>query len=348
MSAWNNASFGVVSSLVVLGLVLGPSVPALAQGAFPARLDTYFTSVLKLSPEERANLLSGEVVTRHLDGDPSKEVGVFGATWISAPVDRYVALARDIENFEKGTGFRATTKVSSPAKIADFAKLELSKEDVDDLRSCEVGDCELKLGADALARMRKEVDWSRPDAKAQAEALMRRLAVEYVDAYRQGGNSRLAVYRDAKQPTFVADEFRGLVEGTPELVLYLPDLRRYLLEFPTRATRPTTSFIYWQEVQFGLKPTIRISHVAIQESTEGTIVASKQLYSSHYFWTALELRVLVRDPSRGPGFWFVNINRSRSDGLTGFTGRVVRGKAREGAINGMRAALTSVKRKLEQ
>jgi hypothetical protein len=120
-----------------------------------------------------------------------------------------------------------------------------------------------------------------------------------------------------------------------------------LLEYPKPTGRPTTSFIYWQEAEFGLKPTIRLSHVAIQEGTDATIVASKQLYSSHYFWTALEVRALVPDPSRGAGFWFVNVNRSRSDGLTGFVGRVIRGRVREGARKGIEAALTATKRTLE-
>jgi hypothetical protein len=91
-----------------------------------------------------------------------------------------------------------------------------------------------------------------------------------------------------------------------------------------------------------------LNHVAIQEGADGAIVASKQLYSSHYFWTALEVRVLVPDPSRGTGFWFVNLNRSRSDGLTGFVGRIIRGRVREGARSGLEAGLAAVKRTLER
>ena len=45
----------------------------------------------------------------------------------------------------------------------------------------------------------------------------------------------------------------------------------------------------------------------IQEGAEETVVASKMLYAGHYFWTGLELRVLIPDPSRTPGFWFVNV-----------------------------------------
>ena len=124
-------------------------------------------------------------------------------------------------------------------------------------------------------------------------------------------------------------------------------MRQYLLEYPKPASQPTTSFIYWQEAEFGLKPTIRLSHVAIQEDKDATIVASKQLYSSHYFWTALELRALVPDPSRGTGFWFVNVNRSRSDGLSGFVGRIISGKVREGARKGIESALIAAKKTLE-
>jgi hypothetical protein len=191
------------------------------------------------------------------------------------------------------------------------------------------------------------VDFTRPDAKAQVERTVRQMALEFVDAYREGGNRELAVYRDRNNPTFVASEFRELVAGMPELSEYLPDMRQYLLEYPKPAAHPTTAFVYWQEAAFGLKPTIRISHVAIQEYPDATIVASKQIYSSHYFWTALELRALVPDPARGTGFWFVSVNRSRSDGLSGFVGKVIRGKVREGARKGIESALTATKSALE-
>ncbi len=76
-------------------------------------------------------------------------------------------------------------------------------------------------------------------------------------------------------------------------------------------------------------------------------VASKMLYASHYFWTAIELRVLVPDPSRGEGFWFASVNRSRSDGLSGFVGTLIRGKVRGEAEKGMAAALSITKAMVE-
>ena len=119
--------------------------------------------------------------------------------------------------------------------------------------------------------------------------------------YLPGGNEQLAVYRDSSCPTFVAQEFREMVDRMPELTTHLPNLHRYLLEFPNVTLPGATSFVYWQVTEFGLKPTIRISHLTIREGPEDTVVASKMLYASHYFWTGLEIRALVPDPARKTG-----------------------------------------------
>jgi hypothetical protein len=108
------------------------------------------------------------------------------------------------------------------------------------------------------------------------------------------------------------------------------------------------SFLYWQRVKFGLKPTVRINHVTIADQQTHVAVVSKMLYASHYFWTAIEVRLLMPDPARGQGFWFANVNRSRSDGLGGFVGALIRGKVRRGAEEGMQAALAVTKRRLER
>ena len=108
------------------------------------------------------------------------------------------------------------------------------------------------------------------------------------------------------------------------------------------------SFLYWQMAQFGLKPTVRINHLTIAAEQTHTSVVSKMLYASHYFWTALELRVLVPDPARGEGFWFVNVNQSRSDGLSGFTGAAIRGRVRGETEKGMQSALKLTKTRMER
>jgi hypothetical protein len=286
-------------------------------------------------------------LTRLLDADATKELAVFGAIWINAPIAKYLEAVKDIENFERGRRFKITRRINTPPRLEDFTDLRLTAEDVEDLRSCRVDDCNLKLSQPALHTVRTEVDWRSATPQAAADAVMRRLALDYVRGYLEKGNAGLAVYRDNARPTFVAEEFRSLVQQIPDLSALIPDMRRYLLEYPSATLPGATSFLYWQETQFGLKPTIRISHLVIAPGAEDTVVASKMLYATHYFWTALELRTLVPDPSRGQGFWLVTINRSRSDGLSGFTGFFVRRRARGEIQAGTRGVLEGTKQLLE-
>jgi hypothetical protein len=314
---------------------------------FPPRLDEYLTRAVAISVEERKTLLAGAPVTKMLDGDKGKEVGVFGAVWVNAPVRRYVEAVSDIEQFERGGGFTLTKRIGAPPKPEDFADMRLPDEDVEDLRKCRVGDCVVKLDAEAIQTLQAEVDWKSPNARATINRIMQRFALTYVTGYLEGGNERLATYRDHERPTFVAEEFRTMIGEMPELTTYMPNLRRYLLEYPASPAPSPASFLYWQETNFGLRPTIRISHLSIWETLDGTAVASKMLYASHYFWTGLELRVLLPDPSRGQGFWFVMVNRSRSDGLSGFTGRVIRGRVRSEVQKGMLAGLLATRKRIE-
>jgi hypothetical protein len=339
-------------ALVLEALALFVLTPAVsgqsAQATLPGQLESYVTKVVKPTAAQRKAMFAGQPVTKLLDADPTREVSVFGVVWVKAQTARYVEAIRNIEQFESGANFRVTKRVSSPPRLEDFAQLTLPTDDVADLQSCRVGSCELKLSEASLNRVRKEIDWSKPTATADAERLARRLMLDYVNGYLEGGNARLATYRDSDRPTFVGAEFKSMVDRMPSLTDYLPDLKNYLLNYPKATLPKAESFIYWQEAKFGLKPTIRINHLTIAEAPTHVAVASKMLYASHYFWTAIELRVLVPDPSRGEGFWFASVNRSRSDGLSGFVGRLIRGKVRGEAEKGMEAALSITKTMMER
>ena len=336
----------VVAAVSLLPLIVVAGAAG-TQQSLPPALASFLTEEAHATLSDRETLLAGNPLVKLLDADPSKEIAVLGAIWVNARSSLYVQQVKNIEQFERGSAFRITKRVSDPPRAEDFAALTISDQDLEDLKDCKIGDCALKLDENGVRTLRAEVDWRTPTAKADATALFRRLALEYVNGYREGGNASLGVHRDKDRPTFVAKEFRSLIERLPRLAAELPDLTRYLLNYPNATLANSTDFLYWQETQFGLRPTVRISHLVIQERPDQTVVASKMLYASPYFWTALELRVLLPDPARGAGFWLVTVNRSRSDGLTGFTGRVIRGRVGSEVENGTRAALAATKARLE-
>ena len=337
-------------SAALLALALSgfhaPLTARRAEASLPAELEAFLRDEARGVAADRETLLSGGPVIK-CSTPIATEVAVFGAIWVNAPSALYVEQVKQIEQFERGGTVRLTRRFSDPPRLDDLAALDISDEDFEDLRECRLGDCGLKLDAGAVQRLRKAIDGQQPSSKAEASAILRQLAFEYVGRYRAGGNAALAVYRDQERPTYVANEFRSMIDQLPWLATQLPELKGYLLDYPHAVLPNSTDFLYWQEVQFGLKPTVRINQLIIQERPGSKVVASKLLYSSHYFRSALEVRRLLDDPARGRGFWFTTVNHSRCDGLSGLRGRLISARVRSEVHNATRAALMAVKAKLE-
>jgi hypothetical protein len=336
----------VVALLAVAPVRFG-LIAGITQAPLPPIVESFITIDTQVTAPDRQALLAGGPLIKLLRSNDSTEVAVFGGIWVNAAPSLYVAHLNDIEQFERGGAFRVTKRIGDSPSAADFAELKLPRQDLDDLKDCRIDDCALRLDADTIQTLREGVDWSKPTARADANSVFRRFVLKYVHGYREGGNERLPIYRHSDHPVSVASEFRSMIERSPDLATGFPDLRRYLLEYPQARLPHSTSLLYWQEVQFGLRPTIRVNHLVIQERGDLTVVASKLLYASHYFRAALETRVLLVDPARGPGFWLLMVNRGRSGGLSGFIGGLIRGRVRNEAQDAVRAALTATKTKLE-
>jgi hypothetical protein len=294
----------------------------------------------------------GRPVVKELDTSVKREIAIFGIIWINADPDRFVARFRDIEQFERGVGILGIKKIGEPAALSDFDAMTLSDDDLRALPKCKIGDCFVKVDAEALRRYQTEVDWSAKDARAQANALARRLLFETLQAYQRGGNSSLGLLRDNKRPTDIGDEFVGMVENSSYMPEYLPGLNRYLLDYPEGKPRGAEEFFYWSKVNFGLHDTVRLNHVVIARNPSAptdVAIASKMLYATHYFHAALDLRYLARDTGRPDalGFYMMTVQRSRSDGMTGLFGGTIRRRAVKGSSEGLMKHLVAVKTSLE-
>jgi hypothetical protein len=77
-------------------------------------------------------------------------------------------------------------------------------------------------------------------------------------------------------------------------------------------------------------------------------IAEKQLYSSHYFETALDLSFCVRgDDPKQPGFYLIMAMGSEQTGLTGVKGSIIRKTAVGRSDSNLKDALTTIKNTLE-
>lgn len=338
----------VLAGGVAVWLVATPQAASAPPPRLPDRLERYLAETVKPGAADRQRLLRGEAFTRLLDADPAREVAVFGAIWVEASRHAYRDAVIDIEGYERGRAFPVTRRLGSPPQLADLALLRLPDDTLRDLRDCRVGDCAVKLGREAIDAIAARVDFGAPTARLAAEAILREQVLESARAYAARGNAGLVVYHDDEPPVSAAEESAALLRAWPSLLDDLPELRRLLTDYPHAPWPAATDFLYWQEVRFGLKPFVRLNHMVVHEDASRTVVATKMLYASHYFRAALEVRVLLPDPQRTRGYWLVSISRSRPDGLTGLIGRLIRGRIRSEARNGVQAMLGSAKARLER
>jgi hypothetical protein len=197
---------------------------------------------------------------------------------------------------------------------------------------------------------KQSIDWSAPDAADKVNHLARQMALQSLLNYINGGNAALGVYRDKNRPTAVAETFEALLTRLSGLPVYLPELNEYLLEYPKANSANIQAGFYWEKVNFGLKPTFRIVQRIVYRGASPTepayALAEKQLYASHYFETALDLTVCIRDAQR-PGFYIVTVKGSKQAGLTGLRGSIVRKVAVDKARSSLGRVLITIKQTLE-
>jgi hypothetical protein len=229
---------------------------------------------------------------------------------------------------------------SAPA-VADLQQLTLDPAEIEDLKQCVAGDCQIKLSAQMIERFRREVNWDGPDYQAQATQLLKTMLVEYVRDYQTRGPSALIEYNDKRQGVRLADEQQALGSASG----YLNELMRDAQS----GMRVVEDAIVWSKIKFGLKPVIVINHVKAyrheREDGPQVLVASNQIYANHYFTSSLALAGFVTVPGATP--YLVYENRSRTDGLVGPFSKIKRGVIEKKSIEGLRSILQQSKMNLE-
>jgi len=340
-----------VARLAVLGLVISAAAYCCAQSA--SELNNYFQQSVGLSQDQISAIRGGQAVSKKMTSRIPDEVFVFGAVFVKAPPESYPKLAYDFERMSKVPGYLAIEKFSDPPQISDLNGYAYDADDIKAMKDCKPQDCQIQMPAGSIDALHKAVDFSAPDAGDKANAYLRQRVIERLVAYQKGGNQVLGEYNDKKNPTQVAEQFKYMLSYSKVLPKALPDYYNYLLSYPNGKPANVESMFYWDKVKFGLKPTLRVIQVVTMKGNDphepAYTIAEKQLYSSHYFETALDITFCVRsdDPNQ-PGFYLIKVMGSEQAGLTGFKGSIVRKVAVDKSATSLQKSLAVIKDALEK
>jgi len=341
----------VIFAAALVALIATAAPPAFCQSN--PDLQTFFQQDIGLTQDQVAAIRSGQPAVKTLPSRTPAEVFLFGAVYIHASPESYLKFARDFDRLRKLPSYLALGVFSNPPQPSDLKGFSFEEDDIQALKDCKPGDCLIQMPASSIEELRRSIDLSAADVNEQVNQLLQKTALQRLLAYQHEGNQALGLYNDKRDPTVVPQQFAYMLSYDKALPAHLPDFYTYLLTYPNAKPANVEDTFYWTRVKFGLKPTLRIVQVVTMRGSPGDpvayAIAEKQLYSSHYFETALDLSFCVRgsDDPKQPGFYLIMSMGSEQAGLTGAKGSVIRKAAVGRSVSHLQKALTAIKSMLE-
>lgn len=331
-------------SLLVIVCALVCSIgTAQAQTTFPELQSALNNRHGGFNADDFAALQRGETVVKLAPVQDKREVAVAGLVNLRATADEFLRSYRESLTKKNNAAVLEIGSFGAVPALADLQNLTLEAEDIEDLKECTVGDCQIKLSAAMIQRFAKEINWQAPDYAQQATRLFRTMLFEYVADYRARGDAALINYGDKSNEVRLAEEHQSLTKASG-----------YLNDFLATAgssseLQPVEELLVWSKIKFGLKPVIAINHITIyqrqRELGPQIVAVSKQIYANHYFNSSLALTAFVS--LAGPTSYLVYENRSRADGLQGPFSKLKRRVVEKKAVEGLKGILEHSKLTLE-
>jgi hypothetical protein len=299
----------------------------------------------KASFEEHdfAALQLNQPVVRLAPTADKREVAVTGLVNINASAEDFLRSYRDSMMQKSNAAILEIGRFGPETALADLAGLSLETRDIEDLKECVVGDCQVKLSAPMIERFRNEIDWAAPDYQLRVTNLFKEILVAYIKDYHARGEAALIEYNDKHDSVSLATEQRELSSTSGYVNSFLAD--------PKSGLQLLQEALVWSKIKFGLKPVISVNHISIYRRNSDVgpqvLVASKQIYANHYFNAFHALTAFVNVPGATNGSYLIYENRSRADGLEGPFGKIKRGVVEKKALEGLRGIIAQSKASLE-
>jgi len=312
--------------------------------AQPQTAQDFLRKYLGFSEADITALDKGQLVTKLPKVSDQREVAAFAAVRVNALPEQLAVQFHDIVKWKKGDNVPEIGKFSSNPVLADLTGLTIEPEDIKDLKKCKPGNCDIKLSAVSMERLVKGTNWAADNYEGQAERLFKQMLVDYVGTYKIGGNRYLVQYADQRQTLKLPEEFSSLLKESTYVTDYAPELANYIDKFPNASLPGSEDYIYWSKEKFGIQPVLSVTHTTIYSRRHGNasevLIASKQLYATHYFESSLAFTMMI--PREDGGSYLLYLNRSRTDTLRGFLSGITRmfisGHVRDGAAKSLQLA----------
>ena len=102
---------------------------------------------------------------------------------------------------------------SAMPSAADLQRATFEETSLD-LRNCRPGDCQVRLGAEDIARVHREVNWNGSDWRDQSATVWREVLARYAAAYRSNGRKATVQSRSRETMRRILTSNEGAIESS--------------------------------------------------------------------------------------------------------------------------------------
>jgi hypothetical protein len=326
---------GTQLTIAVLGLALFGGI---AQTVVP------HDALAVFSPSRRQAIAAGTPIVE-LTAVAGADVALIGAVRTTTDEARVIAWFRAVEQLQRGAYIPLIRRFSTPPRIEDLAELALDEEDLEELRDCRPGRCDLKLAAAEMTHVAAAIEGAGSHWQPAAQVAFRQVMLARAVAHVAGGFAAAMPYEDHERPAAPARELQRLLDSLDLPGLCTEAVVGHLREYPRDSDR-VESFLFWSKDTLGdAKPIVGITQVSIvPAATPGapTLIVSTQVYATHYLTASVSV-IAVAPAATGVGQYLVYARRSRADLFHGPFGgwlrRIVQKRVRAegpGVLDGIR------------
>jgi hypothetical protein len=296
--------------------------------------------------EELKALNQGEIIAKLLSVKDEREVAIGGAIRLTTPLEVSLKAFQDTLSRQNKGSVISSGDFSQTPVPDDLKTLTLDKGDIEKLKICQTGNCDLRLSAQMIERFQKEIDWNATDASTRANLLFRQILLDYVQDYLSRGNEALIEYNHQRNPIKLREEQESLLGNLLWINEFAPEFKEYLKSFPRSDLPSVRNTLTWTKIKFGLKPVIIITQTVTytieREGVSQILSVSKQIYASRYFDSSLGLTALIKFPENENSYLFYT-NHSRSSALEGMLSNFKREIVEREALEKLKPLLQNTK-----
>ncbi len=307
-SRWGRASGTLSAALLCLA--------ASASAAPLPDADTLLAD-LGLSADEIAQVEAGQLVRHEVESASERELTAGMAFLVKATPAALVAESKKDLLDRVMADTISFGIVSSPASIADFAKLVLKPNAAQRAQAYVAASPsgDLNLSTQEIAAFHALGSGA---SVAAVEQQLRSQLFARLQTYQAHGLAGIAPYaRSSGGPRSPADALRTATTASKALEKYVPAVYQYLLSYPEKKPPGTEESFRWMQVDAHGEPTIALTHVLLVPEGDAWVAVQRQFYVSAGYNAEQAIAALLPTKS---GTVMVYGNRTSTDQVTGFGG----------------------------